>query len=133
VIPIHFFVYGTLRRGQSNYQRLLEGKEGFSFLGPAVTINKYTMFSSGIPFVHKQPEISVIKGEVFMVWDNKLIKSLDALEGHRDGERHGYHREKTPVRLDGGINMLAWLYFYYGVPHGTIVHSGDWLDRNNNK
>lgn len=38
-----------------------------------------------------------------MVFDNKLIKSLDALEGHRDGERHGYHREQTPVRLDNGV------------------------------
>lgn len=131
MIPIHFFVYGTLRRGQSNYQRLLEDKKGFEFVGPAVTINKYTMFSSGIPFVHKQPATSVIKGEVIMVWNNKLIKSLDTLEGHRDGERHGYHREQTPVRLDNGINMVAWLYYFYGVPHGTIVQSGDWLDRNN--
>ena len=133
MIPMNLFVYGTLRMGQSNYQRLLNGKEGFSFLGPAVTINKYTMLSSGIPFVHKQPATSVIIGEVIMVWNNKLIKSLDALEGHRDGERQGYHREQTPVRLDNGVNMLAWLYFYYGVHHGTIVQSGDWLDRNNNK
>ncbi len=129
--PMNLFFYGTLRRGQSNYQRLLDGSEGFEFVGSAVTINKYTMFSSGIPFVHKQPETSFIKGEVFMVWDNKLVKSLDALEGHRDGERHGYHREQTPVRLDNGVNMLAWLYFFYGVPHGTIVQSGDWLNKNN--
>ena len=128
---MNFFVYGTLRRGQSNYQRLIDSKEGFEFVGPAVTINKYTMLSSGIPFVHKQPEASVIKGEVFMVWDNKLIKSLDALEGHRDGERQGYHREQTPVRLDNGMNMSAWIYFFYGVPHGSIVQSGDWLNRNN--
>jgi len=131
VTPMNLFFYGTLRRGQSNYQRLLDGSEGFEFVGSAVTINKYTMFSSGIPFVHKQPETSFIKGEVFMVWDNKLVKSLDALEGHRDGERHGYHREQTPVRLDNGVNMLAWLYFFYGVPHGTIVQSGDWLNKNN--
>ena len=128
---MNLFVYGTLRMGQSNYQRLLDGKEGFSFLGPAVTINKYTMLSSGIPFVHKQPETSLIKGEVIMVWDNKLIKSLDALEGHRDGERQGYHREQTPVRLDNGVNTLAWLYFFYGIHHGSIVQSGDWLNRNN--
>jgi len=131
VILMNFFVYGTLRRGQSNYQRLLEGKEGFKFIGPATTVNKYTMLSSGIPFVHKQPDTSVIKGEVFMVWNNELIKSLDTLEGHRAGQRQGYHREQTPVRLDNGINMVAWLYFFYGVPHGTIVQSGDWLDRNN--
>ena len=133
MMPMNLFVYGTLRRGQSNYQRLLDGKEGFSFLSTATTVNKYTMLSSGIPFVHKQPATSTIKGEVIVVFDNKLIKSLDALEGHRDGERHGYHREQTPVRLDNGVNMLAWLYFYYGVHHGTVVQSGDWLDRNNNK
>jgi len=130
---MYFFVYGTLRRGQLNYQRLFDGKEGFEFIGPATTVSHYTMYNSGIPFVHKHPETSIIRGEVIMVFDNKLIKSLDALEGHRDGERQGYHREQTPVRLDNGVNMLAWLYFYYGVPHGTIVHSGDWLDRNNNK
>ena len=130
---MNLFFYGTLRRGQSNYQRLLDGKEGFSFLGPAVTINKYTMLSSGIPFVHKQPATSTIKGEVIMVFDNKLIKSLDALEGHRDGERQGYHREQTPIRLDNGMNMSAWIYFFYGVPHGSIVHSGDWFDSNNSK
>lgn len=131
--PMHLFVYGTLRRGQSNYQRLLDGKEGFEFVGSATTANKYTMSSSGIPFVHKQPEMSLIRGEVFMVWDNKLIKSLDSLEGHQDGERQGYHRELTPVRLDNGVDMLAWLYFYYGIHHGTVVQSGDWLNRNNNK
>lgn len=127
---MHFFVYGTLRRGQSNYQRLLDGNEGFEFVGPATTVNKYTMLSSGIPFVHKEPATSTIKGEVFMVWGNKLVKSMDALEGHRDGERQGYHREQTLVRLDNGVNMLAWLYFYYGVHHGTVVQSGDWLNRN---
>ena len=131
MIPIHFFVYGTLRRGQSNYQRLLEDKKGFEFVGPAATVNKYTMYDSGIPFVHKQPATSTIKGEVIMVFDNKLIKSLDALEGHRDSERQGYHREQTPVRLDNGMNMSAWIYFFYGVPHGSIVQSGIWLNRNN--
>jgi len=132
VNPMNFFVYGTLRRGQVNYQRLLDGSEGFEFVGPATTVNKYTMLSSGIPFVHKHPETSTIRGEVIVVFDNKLIKSLDALEGHRDGERQGYHREHTPVLLDSGINILAWLYFFYGVPHGSIVQSGNWLDRNKN-
>ena len=78
--PIHFFVYGTLRRGQSNYQRLLDGKNGFKFIGYATTENKYTMLSSGIPFVHKQPETSLIRGEVIMVWEKYIVKDLDALE-----------------------------------------------------
>jgi len=128
---MHLFVYGTLRRGQSNYKRLLEDKNGIEFVDNAKTINNYAMFTSGIPFVHKQPEISLIRGEVFMVWEKYIVKDLDALEGHRDGERQGYHRELTPVRLDNGADMLAWLYFYYGVHHGSIVQSGDWLDRNN--
>jgi gamma-glutamylcyclotransferase (GGCT)/AIG2-like uncharacterized protein YtfP len=29
--------------------------------------------------------------------------------------------------------MLAWLYFFYGVHHGSLIHSGDWLDRNHKK
>lgn len=89
------FVYGTLKRTQSNHG-LLEREK---FIGEAHTSFDYTMGHAGFPVVfnrvYGQP-CGRIRGEIFLVRRDCLAE-LDRLEN--EGEM--YHRKLTPVHLDG--------------------------------
>lgn len=126
---ILLFVYGTLRKGCGNYDRYLSKNTGVKYIGPAVTTNRFTLYSASIPFLHKHPGLSQIYGDVFQICNPIIMKNIDALEGHRDNDKSGYHREVTPVLLENGQIIMAWCYFYYGEKYGNIVQSGDWLNR----
>ena len=75
------FVYGTLKRGYSNYTRLLKDAV---FLGKATTKTKWTMVGEGMAFPYVLEEHSTlgnnVVGEVFAV-DSLELKDLDRLEG----------------------------------------------------
>ena len=97
------FVYGTLRQGFGNH-RLLEQAD---FLGSAVTVEDYSMFGGGIPFVNPNVKKYPIVGEVYEVNENQL-KRLDALEGHPDW----YYRTPIEVKMDvTGEIMNVEIYF----------------------
>ena len=114
------FVYGTLKRGDGNYFRLLHNKEGVEFVAKAVTVKKYSMMQSGIPYVSKNDENhkANIQGEVFKVSDIVLSR-IDILEGHPDW----YYREKIPVKCVNGTVMDAFIYFNES-GHGVYVEDG---------
>lgn len=100
------FVYGTLKKGQSN-NYLLEGAE---FLGEYRTPPKYSLYSLG-----QYPAMSVkdlgvaVLGEVYQV-DTKTLGLLDLLEGVPDlykritmscgkyGKCHVYVMDNIPAR-----------------------------------
>jgi len=126
---ILLFVYGTLRKDCSNYKRFLYNKNGVTFISSGATINRFALYSSGIPFLHKLPELSSIFGDIFQITNPLVMKNIDALEGHRVGLKNGYHREVTPIILNNENTVLAWCYFYYGEKHGELIKSGDWLNR----
>lgn len=126
---ISLFVYGTLRIGYGNYERYLSKNTGVEYIGPAVTTSRFALYCASIPFLHKSPELTNIHGDVFQISDPIVMKNIDALEGHQDNDKSGYHREVTPVLLENGQIILAWCYFYYGTKYGDIVLSGDWLKR----
>ena len=115
------FVYGTLKKGFSNH-RLLAGAE---FLGTGQTVKKYAMYSTGTPIVLKQEAVSPIFGELYRV-DEKILASLDSLEGHPDW----YRREEVEISVDEGERgkrlETAWLYFSLD-KRGTLVPSGKFL------
>ena len=98
------FVYGTLRQGFGNYERFLTDSK---FVGNAQTVNNYTMFKSGIPFVNPNIASYPIVGEVYDVTDEVLAR-LDRLEGHPDW----YYRKVIPVViLDTAEETRAAIYF----------------------
>ncbi len=124
-----FFVYGTLRPGLSNWRWALRQRPGVLHLGQGRTVEAYSLFTAGIPYVYREPAQSRIRGDLFVVNDRQVLVDLDQLEGHRDGVREGYHRELVPVELADGRAFQAWLYFHYAPrPLGKPVTSGDWLD-----
>merc|ERR1711918_136073 len=90
------FVYGTLKRGYTNYQRYLGPAERHKkavFLGEAVTQERYPMVirplhmlpsTCGPVLMDKVGTGSCIKGEVFRV-DDDTLTAWDILEGVSSG------------------------------------------------
>jgi gamma-glutamylaminecyclotransferase len=97
----YMFVYGTLMRGYGN-NRLLRNAE---FVGSAKTSERYTLYSSGIPFL-TEGEMVNVKGEVFKV-NEEILPSVDILEGHPVW----YRRKIISVNLEDGNTVKAWAYF----------------------
>lgn len=108
------FTYGTLQKGFSNHY-LIKGAE---YLGSGKTLEKYSLYESGIPYVFKGEEVSQIHGELYRV-DNHTLKIIDRLEGHPDW----YRREEVAVLTENGVTVTAWLYFY-PEKRGELIKSG---------
>ena len=112
------FVYGTLKKKQSNNFLLSEAR----FIGEGKTLQRYGLYAAGIPYVIKDEAISQIRGEIYQL-DARTMAVVDSLEGHPNL----YRREKVKVVLNKirpeVIN--AWLYFY---PHlqGILIPSGEY-------
>ena len=116
--------YGTLRRPYGN-SRLLD--RGNNWIGTGVTIKKYQMFATGIPYVVNDPdEDPKNKTKITVdVWevDEKMLESADRLEGHPSW----YKRELIKVKMEGGSTKECWLYFNNN-KSGTPVPSGNYAD-----
>lgn len=80
----HVFVYGTLKKGQPNHNRMLHIANGKSeFLGDACTVEKYPLVIAGeynVPFLLNVPGTGQhVHGEIYSV-DDKMLKFLDWFE-----------------------------------------------------
>ncbi|XP_041834159.1 gamma-glutamylaminecyclotransferase B-like [Melanotaenia boesemani] len=78
------FVYGTLKKGQPNYSRLFESRNGKAeFLASAFTTQKYPLVIAGkfnIPFLLNLPgQGHRVHGEIYKV-DDQMLKFLDDFE-----------------------------------------------------
>jgi gamma-glutamylcyclotransferase (GGCT)/AIG2-like uncharacterized protein YtfP len=118
------FVYGTLRKGYGNNRLLTQA----TFLSKGETVNKYTMFASGIPYVNKHIETDTIKGELYEVTDKELER-LDLLEGYNPSKHEDswYKREKVDIKDENGSIEEAYIYFN-DTKTNTIVESGDYTN-----
>ena len=99
----YVFVYGTLRQGWGNH-RLLEGVDKYA---DSITLKKYAMYASGIPFVTEYEKDTHIVGELYKV-DEERLDSLDGLEGHPVS----YCRKVIEVMTKDAEVVKAWIYFY---------------------
>jgi gamma-glutamylcyclotransferase (GGCT)/AIG2-like uncharacterized protein YtfP len=89
------FVYGTLRKGSSNHERL----EGARFAGACSTASEYDItHSAGYPAL--VPGSRAVAGELYDV-DETLLSRLDAFEGD------DYRR--ATVRLADGELAIAYV------------------------
>jgi gamma-glutamylcyclotransferase (GGCT)/AIG2-like uncharacterized protein YtfP len=97
-------VYGTLKKGYSNYNRFLTSSK---HIGKGKTDDKYPLIISGLPYLLEMKGIGHnVEVDVFKVSDAK-VKELDALEGHP----HWYRRKQIPIKMkDGGV-LMCWIYF----------------------
>ncbi len=116
---MYIFVYGTLKKGDSNHQ-LLDGSE---YICTTRTIGKYTMLDLGLfPGVLKderssRSSASFIHGEVYDITPHTL-EALDNYEGE------WYFREE--IELEFGIEAL--IYFLKKIPaiDYDIIPNGNW-------
>jgi len=115
----NLFTYGTLMKGYSNHYPLKRAE----WVGSAKTLEKYSLYESGIPFVFKGEAVSHIYGELYRV-DELTLKIIDRLEGHPEW----YRREEIQIVTDSGNNVTAWLYFY-PEKRGKLVTSGRYEQR----
>ena len=111
------FVYGTLRAGGPNHHLLA----GQTCEGQARTEPVFELASLGAyPAMALGGRTSVI-GEVYAV-DAAGLAKLDWLEGHPE-----YYR-RTPIRLDSGDDVLAYLLSPEHIAGHPRILSGDWMD-----
>ncbi|AFE86182.1 putative AIG-2 protein [Salinivibrio phage CW02] len=119
-------VYGTLRKGYGNHQvmKMVDG----DFVAKGTTSQNFNMYHmGGFPSVSKAHSSSEtpITVEVYYVEEGGLTGPLDRLEGYP----RFYNRTKTPVILDDGTLVDAWLY-HIDEETGPVIESGDWEDGN---
>ena len=102
-------VYGTLRKGQGNYERIL--KDNSRFLGTAYTGAPYRMFCVGFPVVMSGTEAEPglpVEVELYEV-SRKTLRRLDRLEGN--GRMYQRSRRRFWLNSDDvSINQRAWIY-----------------------
>jgi gamma-glutamylcyclotransferase (GGCT)/AIG2-like uncharacterized protein YtfP len=133
-----FFVYGTLRPYQGNYERFLEGRTASEVPG---FLDGHALFAAGIPYVVESTADAVVVGDLVFVapWDyDQVLADLDRLEGYspRRGAACHYQRHARPVRyLDAdGVEatVVAWVYLAGPSARARLagtqpVPGGDWV------
>ncbi|MCG8025700.1 MAG: gamma-glutamylcyclotransferase [Candidatus Thiodiazotropha endolucinida] len=108
------FVYGTLRRGETNHHLL----HGAQFCGEHMTRPHYRMLHLGTyPGVVKGGS-TAIHGEIYRV-NRKQFIQLDRLEAYPAL----YNRKLIPTRWG-----KAWIYLYRGNRNARpVIPSGNWI------
>ncbi|GAB3527968.1 gamma-glutamylcyclotransferase [Photobacterium alginatilyticum] len=112
------FVYGTLRRGQSNHSLL----EQASRLGACQLMSGYLLFNLGSYPGAKRSNLShaPLYGEVYEV-DRHTMVLLDQLEEYPEL----YTRELVETKYGA-----AWIYLYNPSAAGLpLLRHGDWCRR----
>ena len=109
-------VYGTLKKGHSNYFHYLESSK---YIGSGTTKDKYPLIIQGLPYlVNKRGVGHNVEVDVFKVSDN-TFEMLDQLEGHP----RWYRRERIKIKMDNGSELLCWVYFNpKDVSSKTLMH-----------
>ena len=97
-------VYGTLKKGYSNYNTYLRTAK---YVGSGVTADKYPLIIEGLPYMVNEKGVGHdVEVDVFKV-DNMSFKMIDRLEGHPKW----YKRKEIPIKLKDGRRLTCWLYF----------------------
>jgi gamma-glutamylcyclotransferase (GGCT)/AIG2-like uncharacterized protein YtfP len=125
------FVYGSLRAaaGHPMHGRLARGAERVG--GGTIAATLITWEYPGV--VEPRRAGARVRGEVYRLRDPVAVfRELDRYElCAPDSPRpHPYARRETPVALEGGGEVTAWVYWYVGDPAGSReIASGDYLER----
>lgn len=110
------FVYGTLMRG-FRLHALLEGRADSVGDGEVAGL----LFDLGRYPAALRDGGGVIRGEVYRLTDPGLWRALDSAESSR------YHRGEVGVRLAGGRQVTAYIYWYVGPLRRAVpIPGGDY-------
>lgn len=116
IMPTRVFVYGTLRRGESNHHLLAAAV----FVRDARTPPGYTLYAfEGHPGMG-DGGTDAITGECFDV-DDATLAALDALEDHP----RWYQRR--PLVLDDGETVHAYVLPPHFTRQRAVIPGGDWV------
>ncbi|MFE1577698.1 gamma-glutamylcyclotransferase family protein [Streptomyces fradiae] len=129
-----FFVYGTLRPGESNHARFLAGRTAGG--EPARLPGAALHDGPGYPYAVCDPRGGEVAGELVHAAPGAyagLLAVLDRLEDfHGPGHpRNLYERlAREVVRVRDGARVAAWVYVAAaGAVPGPRIPAGDWLSR----
>lgn len=131
---LQVFVYGTLKPGESNYQRfcsrkVLEAKR-------AIALGQLFDLPLGYPAMTLGE--SPVQGFLLSFPDSSVLRRLDWLEDydpHRPAEQNEYNRQQTEIFNPDLVSLgLAWVYLMtpkqvhsYG---GVLLPDGWWSGCN---
>jgi len=96
-------VYGTLKKGYSNYNHYLTSSK---HLGKGTTKDKYPLVIKGLPYlIENKGQGFNVEVDVFKV-SPSVLKDLDALEGHPNW----YRRKEIEIKMKDKT-LMCWIYF----------------------
>ena len=124
----YYFVYGTLKRGYGNSERLFGTSKTAKFIKEVETAPKYTLLDLGaFPGVVEGGETAV-KGELWEVSDAETKKRLDRLEGYRGKNDPNNLYNKDTIEIDDKPAIIYLFNRFTNFPLQTdlIVESGEW-------
>lgn len=97
-------VYGTLKKGESNYYSYLTDSKR---VGKGKTKDKYPLIIKGLPYLIDDIGVGHnVEVDIFKVTDETLAR-LDVLEGHPNW----YQRKQVPIKTEKGKELMCWVYF----------------------
>lgn len=125
VEPAAFFVYGTLKRGQSNHQLIAP-----AVLTAVPATIRGRLYDVG-PFPALGPGDDVVHGELMTVASAdlpRLLATLDDLEGYEPADPAGsMYRRRIVAATVAGRELAAFAYFYNRPPVGLRhLPGGTW-------
>jgi gamma-glutamylcyclotransferase (GGCT)/AIG2-like uncharacterized protein YtfP len=110
------FVYGTLMRGFALHALL---ERCADFIGAGETAG--LLFDLGRYPAALRDGGGVVRGEVYRLTDPALWRALDSAEGSQ------YHRREVGVRMAGGGQVTACIYWYVGpLDRAVPIPGGDY-------
>jgi gamma-glutamylaminecyclotransferase len=102
--PHYVAVYGTLKKGHSNYHHYLSKS---TFVGKGVTADKYPLVVQSLPYLlDEKGKGHNVEVDVFRVSDS-MFKDLDRLEGHPNF----YTRKQITISMANNTKVTCWVYF----------------------
>ncbi|MGL4737693.1 MAG: gamma-glutamylcyclotransferase family protein [Cellulosilyticaceae bacterium] len=121
------FVYGSLMSGFWNYDKVLKNR--VRKVEKASVSGELYHLPAGYPAVVEGRQR--VEGEVITISQEKLLKSLDLLEGYMgEGEDNLYERRKKTVVLEDGTIEECWVYLYVDQKlarkEGRLIPHGNW-------
>jgi gamma-glutamylcyclotransferase (GGCT)/AIG2-like uncharacterized protein YtfP len=132
ILPV--FVYGTLRRGEKNYARYLQGRT-LREVSATVAGGLYFAAEGGYPYLLAEGGGEMVVGELMYldpVCYGETLRSLDLLEEYDCVDEAGsvYLRRRGTVIVEGGKTTTAWIYYWNGPgAAGRRIIGGDFRKR----
>lgn len=116
-------LYGTLRRGGSNFRLLDNPESKYITTGTVAGFRMHSL--GGFPGIIPDKEAKPIVAELFEVSDT-VLKSLDRLEGHPNF----YTRTSAELVDKAGAKFPMEIYVFNsnGRGMGPLIENGDWME-----